>query len=111
MPAPFVFFDLRSTDVPTTRTFYEQLFGWKVTDTLITDQDGTPWGGVTALPPGDDRIPQWIPYVPVIDLDAATQQATELGATLLRPRTDLPQGSLTVISDPSGATLALWQSA
>jgi len=74
--------------------------------------DGSePWGGFTPLADGDPRRPQWIPYVPVADLDAAAAQAVALGARVVRPRTDLPPGSVVVIDEPGGATLALWQAA
>ena len=120
MAAPFVFFDLRTGDLPTTRKFYTEMFGWQVADVpaggdktlpLLMSQEG-PWGGFTELPPGDERIPQWIPYVSVDDVDAAASKAVELGATVIRPRTELPgAGSLVVITDPTGATLVLLEPA
>jgi predicted enzyme related to lactoylglutathione lyase len=50
-----------------------------------------------------------VPYVEVADLDEAIQNATSLGATLSGARVDLPQGSVAVITDPTGAVLALWE--
>jgi predicted enzyme related to lactoylglutathione lyase len=104
----FVFMDLRTTDRERSRSFYGELFGWSTTESLFTADDG-PWGGLTQLAPGDGRQPQWVPYAPVDDLDDALARAVELGATATRPRVDLPQGSVAVIEDPTGATLALWQ--
>lgn len=52
-----------------------------------------------------------MPYLPVSDLDQAGRSAVELGATVIRDRVDLPQGSLMVFTDPGGATVALWQEA
>jgi predicted enzyme related to lactoylglutathione lyase len=49
--------------------------------------------------------------VPVADVDTATEQAVALGARIVKPRTDLPPGSVVVIDEPGGATLALWQAA
>jgi predicted enzyme related to lactoylglutathione lyase len=109
--APFVFFDLRTPDVAASRAFYSELFGWVAADgpmPMLTD-GGAPWGGFTPLAADDERRPQWVPYAPVSDLDRATEQAVALGATLVRGRTDLPVGSLTVIEDPGGATIVLWQ--
>jgi predicted enzyme related to lactoylglutathione lyase len=116
MAIPFVFFDLRTPDVAASRAFYSRLFGWTVADVplgpqpvpMIMDRDA-PWAGFTPLAPDDDRRPQWVPYAPVEDLDKATEQAIALGATLVRGRTDLPVGSLTVIEDPAGATIVLWE--
>jgi predicted enzyme related to lactoylglutathione lyase len=104
---PFVFMDLRTTDRERSRSFYGELFGWSATESLFMGDQG-PWGGLTQLAPDDDRQPQWVPYAPVDDLDKAVARAVELGATA-RPRVDLPQGSVTVIEDPTGATLALWE--
>jgi predicted enzyme related to lactoylglutathione lyase len=104
----FVFMDLRTTDRERSRSFYGQLFGWSTSEALFTGSDG-PWGGLTQLAEDDERQPQWVPYAPVDDLDKALAHAVELGATTVRPRTDLPQGSVAVIEDPTGATLALWE--
>lgn len=108
MPDPFVFMDLRTPDAERSRAFYGDLFGWQGSDSLFIGTEG-PWGGLTQVAPGDGRRPQWIPYAPVDDLDRALAHAIELGATSLRPRVDLPQGSVAVIEDPVGATLALWE--
>lgn len=109
-----MFHDVRTTDLAASRRFYTELFGWPVTDTpagpLLGDQDGV-WGGFTPLPAGDPRPPQWIPYVPVTDVDAAARHAVALGARIVKPRTDLPPGSVVVVTEPGGATLALWQPA
>ena len=114
MSQQFVFHDVRTTDLAASRRFYIELFGWTVTDTpagpMFGDDTGV-WGGFTALSDGDARQPKWIPYVPVSDVDAAARQAVELGARIVRPRTDLPPGSVVVVDEPGGATLALWQPA
>lgn len=115
MSHPFVFMDLRTTDQDRSRHFYGELFGWAVTDSpggaMFTGSSGAPWGGLTPLAEQDTRRPQWIPYAPVADLEDALRRAVELGGTVVRERVDLPQGSVAVIDDPSGATMALWQSA
>jgi predicted enzyme related to lactoylglutathione lyase len=116
MVAPFVFFDVRSSDVDRAREFYTKLFGWSVVDVptgdtttpFFTSDDG-PWAGFTELKEGDERQPQWIPYVPVEDVDQAAVQAVSLGATIIRERLDLPVGSLVVITDPTGATVVLYE--
>jgi predicted enzyme related to lactoylglutathione lyase len=42
-------------------------------------------------------------------VDDAAGRAVGLGAQVVRPRVDFPAGSVIVIQDPAGATLALWQ--
>ncbi|WP_024800105.1 VOC family protein [Nocardia sp. BMG51109] len=114
MSQHFVFHDVRTTDLPASRRFYGEMFGWPVTESpagpMFGDDDGV-WGGFTPLVEGDDRRPQWIPYVPVADVDAAAERAVTLGARIVKPRTDLPPGSVVVVDEPGGATLALWQAA
>ncbi len=116
MSNPFVFLDLRTSDAARSRRFYTELFDWTIVDVpagqttmpMFTGADG-PWGGLTALAADDDRRAQWIPYAPVANLDAAVARATQLGATVVRARVELPQGAVAVIDDPTGATLALWE--
>ena len=107
---PFVFFDVRTADVDGTKRFFADLLGWESSGALLTD-GGAPWGGLTELAPDDDRAPQWLPYAPVSDVDAAAAKAVALGGTLVRERTDLPVGSLVVVTDPGGAALVLFQAA
>ncbi|WP_323747257.1 VOC family protein [Catenulispora pinisilvae] len=118
MTPPFVFMDLRTADIETSRDFYTRMFDWTVNELsaggatvpLFGDAD-QPWGGFTTLTADDRRTPQWVPYAPVDNLNDALSRAIDLGATLIRPRTDLPAGSVAVIEDPGGATIALWQAA
>jgi hypothetical protein len=42
-------------------------------------------------------------------VNEARDQAEQLGATVIRERTELPEGSLIVITDPGGAAVVLWQ--
>jgi len=107
---PFVFFDVRTSDVDGTKQFFAELLGWESNGPLLTE-GGAPWGGVTELAPDDDRAPQWLPYAPVSDVDAAAAKTVELGGRIVRKRTDLPVGSLVVVTDPGGAALVLFQAA
>ncbi len=54
----------------------------------------------------------WLSYINVEDIDAATEKATSLGAELVQGKTQVPSmGWFTVLTDPTGASIALWQSA
>jgi predicted enzyme related to lactoylglutathione lyase len=47
----------------------------------------------------------------VDDVRAATDKARSLGGTVIRDVTEIPgMGSFTIIQDPTGGTLGLWQS-
>ena len=52
----------------------------------------------------------WLAYVLVDDLKAATSKAKSLGATVMKDVTEVPgAGSFTIITDPTGAMLGLWE--
>jgi predicted enzyme related to lactoylglutathione lyase len=52
----------------------------------------------------------WLAYVSVADVRASTEKARELGATILRDVTEIPgMGAFSILKDPAGAMLALWQ--
>lgn len=53
----------------------------------------------------------WVSYVEVESVETATDRARQLGARILREKTQGPAGEFAVISDPADAKLALWQSA
>ncbi len=110
MSHPFIWFDHRSDDPTGAGEFYEQLLGWtraaQSPPGMTAFGDEQPWSGMTAaeeLPAG------WLPYVQVDDLDSSTDTATRLGATVIKERTRGPAGDFTVIRDPAGGTVALWE--
>ena len=117
MPNPFVHVELNTTDVDKSKTFYGKLFDWKLEDipmadgttyTMIGVGEGTA-GGILKNPmPSAPSM--WLAYVGVDDVRAATAKAKSLGATIIRDVTEIPGlGSFSIIMDPTGAGLALWQ--
>lgn len=116
MANPFVHVELNTTDLGKAKTFYGKLFDWKLQDipmpggsyTMIDVGEGT-GGGMMAHPmPGAPSA--WLPYVLVDDIKAATQKATSLGASVKRDVTEVMEmGWLSIIADPTGATLGFWQ--
>ncbi|NRB70346.1 MAG: VOC family protein [Xanthomonadales bacterium] len=58
--------------------------------------------------PADELTPLWLSYFAVRDAGLAAQAAADSGATvLLAPTADVREGTIAVITDPSGAILAL----
>jgi len=52
----------------------------------------------------------WLPYVLVTDISAATKKAKALGATVMKDVDEVTDmGWLSIIVDPTGAMLGLWQ--
>ena len=117
MPNPFVHVELNTTDVSKAKKFYGSLFDWKLQDvpmgvmgtyTTVGVGGGT-GGGIMQHPmPGQPSF--WLSYVNVDDLAKATAKAKSLGATIIRDITPVPDmGSLSIIMDPTGAALGLWE--
>ena len=114
MANPFVHVELMTSDVAKAKAFYTELFDWKLEDipgmdyTLIKVGEGT-GGGMMKIPSPD--VPScWLAYVQVDDAATATEKARTLGATICKEVTEIPGiGWFSVITDPTGATLALWQ--
>jgi uncharacterized protein len=112
---PFVHLELCTPDTTAAKTFYSSLFGWTFSD---TDMGGGmiystfhpssgPGGGLFSAP----GVPNaWLAYVGVDDINAATDKAKSLGATIHRGPQEIPNiGSFTILADPTGATIALFQ--
>jgi uncharacterized protein len=117
MANPFVHVELQTNDLPKAKAFYSRLFGWKLQDesmpgggtyTMINVGEGT--GGGMTKSPNPGAPPQWLAYVAVDDVAATTRNARELGAKILLEKTEVGEfGWMSVITDPTGATFALWQ--
>lgn len=117
MANPFVHVELNTQDVAKAQSFYRSLFDWALNDvdmggsmtyTLINVGEGT--GGGMMKHPMPDAPSMWLPYVQVDDIVAATAKAKSLGATIVKDVMEvMGEGSLSIIIDPTGAALGLWQ--
>ncbi|HVS53870.1 MAG TPA: VOC family protein [Opitutaceae bacterium] len=118
MPNPFVHAELATTSVPKAKAFYSKLFAWKLKDfpnaaaggryTMIEVGEGTGGGIMKQMMPGAGST--WMPYVLVKDIDASTKKAKKLGAKICKGVTEVEDmGWLSIIIDPTGAMLGLWE--
>jgi uncharacterized protein len=116
MANPFVHIELNTTDIDKAKAFYGKLFAWKLENppafggqyTLINVGEGT--GGGLQKHPVPGAPSSWLAYVQVDDIQAATQKAKSLGATVMKEVTEVPgTGWFSVIVDPTGAALGLWK--
>jgi predicted enzyme related to lactoylglutathione lyase len=118
MHNPFIHVELDTNNLPKAKAFYGKLFNWKLKDmdmgpsgiyTLINSGKKGTGGGMV----GDTRRGKssaWMPYVLVKDIDAATKKAKKLGAKISQGVTEVHgMGWLSVIVDPTGAVLGLWE--
>lgn len=109
---PFVWFHNGSAKPKDSVAFYEKLLGWKGSDgppgmTMLAGESG-PFAAVMSR---NGKADGWIPYVQVDDVVAATKRAAKLGGEVLEDQTRGPAGTYSVIRDPGGALVALWQKA
>ena len=117
MANPFVHVELNTTDVEKAKSFYSQMFDWKMEDmqmgpsdtyTVIKAGEGTGGGLLKNPMPGVPSF--WLAYVLVDDINAATEKARSLGAKIVKDSVEVPNmGWLTIIGDPTGAALGFWQ--
>jgi len=118
MANAFVHVELSTSDLGRAKEFYSKLFDWKLQDmpmpggggayTMIDVGNGT--GGGMMVNPMPGTPSHWQAYVGVDDIHASTKKAKELGAKILVDVTEVGQyGWMSVISDPTGATLAMWK--
>jgi predicted enzyme related to lactoylglutathione lyase len=117
MGNPFVHVELATTDIDKAKSFYRSLFDWQLNDmdmgggtiyTMINVGEGTGGGIMKQMIPNAPSA--WLAYVQVDDIRAATDKAKSLGATIMRDVMEvMDAGSLSILRDPTGAMLGLWQ--
>ena len=116
MGNPFVYCELYTSDLDKAKKFYSSLFDWKLNDmtmpmgnyTMLDVGEGTGGGMMKNPMPGAPSM--WMAYVQVDNLDASTKKAEQLGAKVMKGRTEAGDfGWFTMITDPTGAPLALWE--
>lgn len=111
----WVWNELWTPDTARSLAFYEGVFGHRH-ETLDMGELG-PYhllktgerarAGVCRLP-APHVPPMWLPYVHVVDCDAAVAKATALGAQVPMDGTDVPGvGRIAVLHDPLGAAIAI----
>lgn len=120
-PGSFCWNELVTNDSASAKSFYSSLFGWNTTDQPIgpdqfytmLDLGGKSVGalyGMDAAQLERGVPPHWNAYISVENVDDATTKAASLGATVVLPAFDVMEvGRMSVIQDPTGAMVCLWQ--
>ena len=121
MANQITYLELHSQSPSQAKEFYSQLFDWKTSDisfqppgqpkmtyTEIKTGAGIGAGLMQQQQPGAPS--SWLAYVSVGDLAAANKKAKDLGAKVLVEREEVKgMGIFSIIQDPTGARLGLWQ--
>lgn len=112
--------DLTVPDATEVSAFYSAVVGWKA---VSLDMGGYNDFCMNTLPGGKtvagvchargmnaDLPPQWLIYITVADLNASLRQCRKLGGKVLRKTRSLGEsGRYSVIQDPAGAFVALFE--
>ena len=108
---PIGYTELHTQDPARARAFYGELFGWKGEEEQTPAGPYTMFKGLLAgLTANRDGVPTgWVPYVDVDDITRATKRAKDLGGTVLRDSIAIPEGTFSVVRDPTGGTIGLFQ--
>jgi predicted enzyme related to lactoylglutathione lyase len=110
---PVVHLELHTGDRARASAFYSRLLRWR------PERIGAGSGGYLALDLGRElgggivecgtRRPVWVPYVEVDRVDAVTDRACRLGASVLLAPREGPAGWRSVVVTPAGGEIAFWQ--
>jgi predicted enzyme related to lactoylglutathione lyase len=114
-PGTFSWAELATSDAAAAKDFYAALFGWAFEDNPIPDGsvysmaqlDGA---YVAAVFAAEQRPPHWSCYVTVDSVDEVTSRAGGHGGSVVSEPFDvMDAGRMSVIADPTGAVLCLWE--
>lgn len=109
-----VHLELHTGDLAGASEFYSRLLGWRPerivagSGTYLALEFGGDFGG--GIVECGVRRPLWLPYVEVDDIDASTERARQLGASVLLEPREGSAGWRSVVTVPGGGEVALWQS-
>lgn len=112
----FFWMEYLAKDGPAALAFYKGLAGYE--STVTVSAHGVDYNvlkrqrsraGLLQLPPELGNVePNWLPYVRVEDPSALAAKARSLGGqVVIEPRADVRNGTLAIVTDPTGAALAL----
>ena len=115
MGNPVVQWQIVAKEPEAVTRFYSALFGWKVrTNNVLgyrmvdTENERGIDGGVWPSPPEGHNLVQL--FVEVDDVDAFITKATSLGAPVIVPKSELPDGdALAIVLDPAGLSFGLYR--
>jgi predicted enzyme related to lactoylglutathione lyase len=115
MGNPVVHWQILSKNPDATAKFYGKLFGWKVNDAnslgyrIVSTESGRGIdGGIWPCPAEGHDLVQL--FVEVDDVDSSVAQAVKLGAQVIVPKSQLPDGdTLAIVLDPVGQPFGIYR--
>lgn len=102
--------ELYTSDVSASMQFYSTLFGWTFAPSVENSEyqviynNGRPNGGILQITAEMAPMPpMWMVYFSIENAAATIEKVSALGGSVHMSR-DVPQGTIVMISDPSGAS-------
>lgn len=112
--------ELATANVQAAKDFYGKVFDWEFTEHDMGDsatytmikKNNKDLGGIWTIPKDKEGQipPHWMAYILVKNIEESLEKATQNGAAVMKPITKAGDfGRLAIITDPTGAHIALWQ--
>jgi uncharacterized protein len=107
-----VHFEIPADDLQRAKTFYSDLFGWKIEgfqgmDYMMIDVFGAPGGGMMKRMHPDQLITQ---YIGVTSVDEYAAKVEKLGGKILVPKKAVPgMGYFVICMDTENNTFGIWE--
>lgn len=109
--------EVNTNDAAGAKAFYTQLFGWEEQagdvgfpyHFLRAANDKDNFGGIMPHAESSGAPPHWLVYFAVADVSKAMQKVEQLGGKICLPIVTMPQGKFAIVSDPQGATFAVYE--
>jgi uncharacterized protein len=117
-PVSFCWNELHTRDLGAAKAFYSKIFGYGLKSNPMPDGGeyaelevaGRSVAGATGMQGMPAQVPPyWLVYFAVGNTDETLKKAQELGAKVMAPAMDIPQGRMGVLTDPQGAAFAVIQ--
>lgn len=116
-PNEFCHIELSTDDPAAASAFYGELFSWTLEKMKMSDgseytmvKPGLEPGGGIMAKPNENCPTAWMPYVRVSDIQASTERAKDLGGkTIVEPTPISEIGTFSIIQDPTGGVIGLFQ--
>lgn len=115
----FVWNELATANLQEAKDFYSKVFGWEFEDKKVGEmtytfikKGGKEFGGIWSIPTEEQKQipPHWLAYILVENIEQSLTKARENRATVIKPIQKVgDMGLFAIITDPSGAHIALWQ--
>ena len=111
----FVWHELQTKNLDTSKQFYGEIFNWKFESSandpyLHISAGGKVIGGIRKMEEKEQQPPNWLAYIAVDDVAATVSKIESAGGKVLMPTTSMPNvGTFAVTADPSGAVFASWK--